>query len=115
MLSNIPILVGFLMIINAGFSIVQYRRFLTLQSEEGPESLAQGAGDVSGEEETSRITIPIDVQIEIVIGLLIGMLGTINKYTANLDSISHQEITGMQTRTAEVSNNMNRGSALRNL
>ena len=43
------------------------------------------------------------------------MLGTINKYTANLDSISHQEITGMQTRTAEVSNNMNRSSALRNL
>ena len=59
--------------------------------------------------------MPLDLQIEVLFGLLIGILGTINKYTANLDSISHQEITGLQTKTAEVSTNMNRTIGLRNL
>ena len=61
MLSNIPILVGFLMILNAGFSIVQYRRFLTLQSDDGTEQVGAGAADIAGQEETNRVTLPLDV------------------------------------------------------
>ena len=76
---------------------------------------ATSQGDEADLSEDSRIVLPIDVLLEIVVGLLVGIIGTIMKYTANLDSISHQEITGLTTKTAEMSNNLNRGSGLRNL
>ena len=68
-----------------------------------------------GQDGRESVTLPLDLQLEVAVGLLIGILGTINKYTANLDSISHQEITGIQTKTAEMSANANRTNALRNL
>ena len=45
-------------------------------------------------DESEAIRLPLDLQIEVFLGLLMGIMGTINKYTANLDSISHQEIMG---------------------
>ena len=88
MLNNITILIGFMMILNAGFSIIQYRRFLQLQSDSLSVELSGPATD-GAQKESDSITLTLDLKIEIAVGLLLGMLGTINKYTANLDSIVH--------------------------
>ena len=110
MMKNITIIAGYLMIMHAGFSIIQYRRYVTIQLDN-----KLPGGDSHSGQDSLKIELPIDVFIEIYIGLIMGVVGTIWKFSEEFDSIRNIEVLGMETKSYEMALNINRVNSLRNL
>ena len=68
--SSIILLASLLILLNAGFSMLQYRRYVQLELEEDSFSL------------------PLDVMIEAMVGFVLGIFGTVAGYFAKLKDIS---------------------------
>ena len=98
---NFMMFAGSLMLANAAFSMLQYRRFVQLGGVEGdPDTLIQP---------------PLDIQVEAILGMLTAIVGAVFKYTATLNRISLNAVLASQTKTYEQATNMHRSGALRNL
>mmetsp|Transcript_33114 Transcript_33114/g.50771 ORF Transcript_33114/g.50771 Transcript_33114/m.50771 type:complete len:92 (-) Transcript_33114:188-463(-) len=84
---NFLILVAFLVLINASFSMLQYRRHVQLYS---PDLISDGF-----------FTMPLDIKVEALIGLALGVFSAINKFASNLKTINMRDVSATQTKTFE--------------
>ena len=63
------ILMAFMVLVNASFSMIQYRKYVQFYQLD------------------QDLVMPIDVKVEIIAGLVLGIVGSIWKFTANLKLI----------------------------
>ena len=68
-IARLPILIGLICFLNAGFSMLQYRRFVS-----------RGEGE-------AFITLPDDVKLEAATGLALCIIGTIIMFTSDMKNI----------------------------
>ena len=81
LLARLPILIGLVCFLNAGFSMLQYRRYVS-----------RGEGE-------AFITLPDDVKLEAAVGLALCIIGTVIMFTSNMKNIDM--LQSYQNRTLE--------------
>ena len=97
MLYKLCTLVGTVMLLNAAFSVMQYRKHL--QNTESDES----------------VSLPLDIKAEIVIGLLLAITSIVLNETMVLKRIRLNAVNAESTKSYEKGMNQNRSAALRNI
>ena len=96
-LFKLTVFVSLTMLLNATFSVIQFRKFLQNTQSDEP------------------IVLPADVLIEVYLALAIAVVGIVFNETRNLKKIRLQAVQQEQHKTYEKTTNVNRSSSLRNL
>ena len=86
-LNTLMVLAGFGVILNATFSMLQYRRFV--QNKGGEIDVAP----------------TLDITIEVAMGLFLGIVGAVLDWTSGMKEIALPTVNADQTKTYEKFNN----------
>lgn len=68
--SSVILIVALVILANAGFSMLQYRRYVQLELEE------------------DSFKMPLDVKIEAILGFVLGIVGTVISYFSGMKDIA---------------------------
>ena len=68
--SSLFLVLSLAILLNAGFSMLQYRRYVQLELEE------------------DQFSMPLDVKVETLVGFALGIIGTVIGYLGGLKDIS---------------------------
>ena len=97
MIDTLLILASFGIFMNASFSMLSYRRFVSENNIE------------------SDLQMPLDIKFEVLFALFIGLWGSILSQTDNLKQIAFVASNAENNKTYEKSTNQHRTGASRNL